>query len=223
MGKNNSWLILNCTSPPACKKKAILSQQNTHWNFHRKGGKKQKEEEEFHSADKCLTTWKYILCQFKRDWLHSAPPRINCDGLSDHSANYVDKRCIFSLLLGAGGVRGGCGQCVSATVPRGRRQTDLLSPALRRQACGLCRVIIPRCPYTKPHAQQLALPEEFNNSCWKSDTRFKATASPSFPLRGPPALFPRAGHPRVRRFRCESANKYTLVRWITGSKCLKSG
>lgn len=45
---------------------------------------------------------------------------------------------------------------------------------LRQQACRLCRVI-PRYPYSKPHAQQLVLPEEFNNSWGKLG---KALAAP---------------------------------------------
>lgn len=55
---------------------------------------------------------------------------------------------------------------VSADCTGRQLQNDLLSPAqrtLRRQACGVCHVI-PRYPYTKPLAQQLVLPEEFNNS-----------------------------------------------------------
>lgn len=53
---------------------------------------------------------------------------------------------------------------------------------LRRQACRLCHVI-PRYPYTKPHAQQLVLPEEFNNSWWKLDRAFAALLV--FSIHGP--------------------------------------
>lgn len=47
---------------------------------------------------------------------------------------------------------------------------------LRQQACGLCHVI-PRYPYTKPHAQQLVLPEEFNNSWQKLGRAFSIRGS----------------------------------------------
>lgn len=53
-------------------------------------------------------------------------------------------------------------------------QNDLLSLHNAHLDCWHADYVIPRYPYTKPHAQQLVLPEEFNNSWWKLDTAFAA-------------------------------------------------
>lgn len=118
----------------------------------------------FHSVNKCWTFKKYILPWFKlTGFIH----QLNGPHSRIHSDNYVNKRCIFFK----GRLCEGCRQCesLSQTVYwEWAPECDLLSlhNTFRQQACRLCSAS-PRYPYTKPHAQQLVLPEEFKQQLVK--------------------------------------------------------
>lgn len=107
------------------------------------------------------------------DWLHSVLIKWSC--LTIHSTNSANKRCIFCFLMTESGEDA---NNAKVQVRLYREAATEWPPVptqhtLRQQARRLCSVI-PRYPYTKPHAQQLVLPEEFNNSWWKLDGAFVA-------------------------------------------------